>query len=164
MLLIVRKSFHRLLYFLRFVIDETKDKRILEDIKQLKVQDEELQKVNEDGSYPCRAHGCSTTFAHNGKRRRDHEANHDPPVVIPDVSSNYTLNVDPQYKREMTCYVRLKRLCSSTGCYYLISGMLFQKGTATGFFVHGNTFFCTHEMRKCQLQNILWKLYTYCVK
>ena len=106
MLQMVRKLFYRLLYFLRFIIDETKNKRILEDIKQLKVQDKGLQKVDKDGRYPCRANGCSMTFAHNGKQRRDHEANHSPPVVIPDVSSNYTLNVEPplQERDDMLCY------------------------------------------------------------
>ena len=62
-----------------------------------------------------------------------------------------------RYKREMTCYV-IKKLCLGMGCYYLISGTLFQKAIATGFFIHGNTFYCIYlrneEMSaaKCSLE------------
>ncbi|XP_048585321.1 uncharacterized protein LOC116620823 [Nematostella vectensis] len=32
--------------------------------------------------YPCRFLGCSKSFAHDGKIRREHEASHNPPLVI----------------------------------------------------------------------------------
>lgn len=40
------------------------------------------QEVNVQGSYPCRSLSCSKTFAHDGKLRRNHELQHNPPVVI----------------------------------------------------------------------------------
>ncbi len=40
------------------------------------------QHVDENGRYPCRFVPCDKTFANNGKRRRDHEASHIPPVHI----------------------------------------------------------------------------------
>lgn len=90
----------------RFIIDEEKNQRIAEDIKQIKVYQEELHKVNEDGRYPCRAPGCSATFAHCGKRRRDHESKHNPPVTISDKLCNYKLNVEPplEERDDMLCY------------------------------------------------------------
>ena len=41
------------------------------------------QQVDENGRFPCRFVSCNKTFANNGKRRRDHEASHTPPVDIP---------------------------------------------------------------------------------
>lgn len=40
------------------------------------------QQVDENRRYPCRFVSCDKTFANNGKRRRDHEASHTPPVHI----------------------------------------------------------------------------------
>ena len=34
------------------------------------------------GRSPCRFPGCSKTFAHRGKLRKDHEAKHNPPVAV----------------------------------------------------------------------------------
>ena len=38
--------------------------------------------MDENGRYPCRFDGCHKTFAYNGKSRKNHEASHDPPVVV----------------------------------------------------------------------------------
>ncbi|KAL9977726.1 hypothetical protein ACROYT_G015164 [Oculina patagonica] len=46
------------------------------------------QQVNTEGKYPCRSPGCSKTFAHDGKLRREYEAKHNPPAMIDSPSSN----------------------------------------------------------------------------
>ena len=43
------------------------------------------QMMSPDGRFMCRSPGCPATFKHDGKRRRDHEQQHDPPPVIPEI-------------------------------------------------------------------------------
>jgi transposase len=64
------------------VINETKNKKIIKDVEHLKLREEMELVLNEEGRYPCRAPGCSKTFAHSGRSRRNHEASHNPPVII----------------------------------------------------------------------------------
>ncbi len=64
------------------MINETKDKKIIKDVEHLKLREEMELVVNEEGRYPCRAPGCSKTFAHSGRSRRNHKAIHNPPVII----------------------------------------------------------------------------------
>jgi hypothetical protein len=40
------------------------------------------QSVDENGRYPCRFPNCNKTYAKDGKRRKDHEASHVPPVHV----------------------------------------------------------------------------------
>ena len=47
-----------------------------------RMEQEQEQGVNADGRYPCRFPGCPKTFAHHGKLRKDHEAKHNPPVIV----------------------------------------------------------------------------------
>ena len=55
------------------------------------LDEEEMEQINAaqmispDGRFMCRFPGCPATFKHDGKRRRDHEQQHDPPPIIPDV-------------------------------------------------------------------------------
>lgn len=67
----------------RYVIDQQRNQRI----RQMTtiIQNEAAarqQEITPDGRFRCRAPGCRKTFAHDGKIRRDHEAEHRPPVVI----------------------------------------------------------------------------------
>ena len=54
-----------------------------------KISLQELQEVhnqmelNEGGRFPCRFPGCLVSFKYNGKSRKKHEMNHDPPVEVP---------------------------------------------------------------------------------
>jgi hypothetical protein len=40
------------------------------------------QQLTPDGRFPCRFQGCSKSFKYDGKSRRKHEVNHDPPVQV----------------------------------------------------------------------------------
>ena len=93
-------------FFNRFVIDEAKNKRIISDIDGIKLQEQSSSVVDKDGRYPCRAPSCSKTFAQNGKWRKDHEATHNPPVIIEEPIVNHTLNlhVPPDQRDDMLCY------------------------------------------------------------
>ena len=64
------------------MINERKNERIIKDMEHLKICEEMELVVDGEGRYPCRAPGCSKTFAHSGKSRRNHEASHNPPVFI----------------------------------------------------------------------------------
>ena len=64
------------------MINERKNERIIKDMEHLKICEEMVLVVDGEGRYPCRAPGCSKTFAHSGKSRRNHEASHNLPVVI----------------------------------------------------------------------------------
>ena len=60
------------------MINERKNERIIKDMEYLKISEEMELVVDGEGRYPCRAPGCSKTFAHSGKSRRNHEASHNP--------------------------------------------------------------------------------------
>ena len=66
------------------------------------------QQVDENGRYPCRFVSCNKTFANNGKRRRDHEASHVPPVDIlaPTLTEAIPTPITDERKKEddMYCY------------------------------------------------------------
>ena len=40
------------------------------------------QQVDENGRYPCRFVSYDKIFSNNGKRRRDHDVSHTPPIQI----------------------------------------------------------------------------------
>lgn len=65
-----------------FVVDHERNRNIKESVHKFELQSKE--KPNPDGRYPCRFPGCSRTFVHNGKCRKEHEAGHNPPLVIDD--------------------------------------------------------------------------------
>lgn len=58
------------------------------------------QSVDENGRYPCRFPNCDKTYAKDGKRRRDHEASHVPPVHIEDPVITATLPTKPANEDE----------------------------------------------------------------
>ena len=66
-----------------YVVDQERNENIMcsGQVIQYERHAREHQ-VNVQGRYPCRSLGCSKTFAHDGKLRRDHELKHNPPVVI----------------------------------------------------------------------------------
>ena len=66
-----------------FIVDKKRNQEIEQSCLHL---DEEQKKnvVNSDGRYMCRHPGCQKTFAHDGKKRREHEEQHNPPVTKPE--------------------------------------------------------------------------------
>jgi hypothetical protein len=73
-----------------FVCADSKASEIINAV----LDEEEIQKIDAkqqitpDGRYKCRSPGCSSTFKHDGKRRRNHEQKHDPPPVVLEVIFN----------------------------------------------------------------------------
>lgn len=53
------------------------------------------QSVDENGRYPCRFPNCHKTYAKDGKRRKDHEASHVPPVHVEEPVITATLPTPP---------------------------------------------------------------------
>ena len=79
-----------------FVIDQERNRKIMQSVQLLEhEQQAKEQEIDAEGRYPCRSSGCTKTFAHDGKLRRDHEARHNPPVVIHGPSSNF-LTIDSE--------------------------------------------------------------------
>ena len=68
-----------------FVVDQQRNKSIEQSLRDLDAHSSE--KPGPDGRFVCRFPGCKKTFAHNGKLKMDHEASHDPPVVVKDQGS-----------------------------------------------------------------------------
>ena len=64
-----------------YVVDKNRNEDILRHVQQMEKSKTNAQR-NSDGRYRCRARGCGKTFAHDGKLRRMHEANHNPPVDV----------------------------------------------------------------------------------
>ena len=64
------------------------------DIINSVLNEEEINQIHAakmiapDGRFMCRAPDCPATFKHDGKRRRNHEQQHDPPPVIPEPTSH----------------------------------------------------------------------------
>jgi hypothetical protein len=66
-----------------YVINQKRNEDILRSVQIMQHAEEaKAQEVNSEGRYRCRARGCPKTFAHDGKLRSDHEASHNPPVVV----------------------------------------------------------------------------------
>ena len=58
-------------------------------------------------AYPCRYKGCPKTFAHDGKCRRDHESQHNPPPTVDDVDIPNLVcefEIDEQERDDMYAY------------------------------------------------------------
>ena len=64
----------------QFVVDQKRNNDV--EISVQSMQQGQDQQPDVYGRFPCRFPGCSKTFAHHGKLRKDHEAKHDPPVAI----------------------------------------------------------------------------------
>lgn len=68
-----------------FVLRREKIETALDNL--LNAMDEEARnrrEQDESGRFICKFPGCDKTFAHNGKRLRDPEATHEPPVSVDD--------------------------------------------------------------------------------
>lgn len=66
-----------------FVVRKEKVEAILDNL--LSAEEEEAnnrREQTENGRFICPFPGCGKTFAHNGKRMRDHEATHNAPVSV----------------------------------------------------------------------------------
>ena len=66
-----------------YVIDRHRSEKMRQSVGIIQYEaTARQQELTPDGRFRCRAPGCRRTFAHDGKIRRDHEADHTPPVVI----------------------------------------------------------------------------------
>lgn len=60
------------------VIDKNRNNYMVDSVRNI---EQEQEVPNEQGRFVCRFPGCTKSFAHAGKVRKDHEAMHDPPFV-----------------------------------------------------------------------------------
>ena len=66
-----------------YVIDQPRNEKMRQSAGIIQYESTaRQQELTPDGRFRCRAPGCTRTFAHDGKVRRDHEAGHRPPVII----------------------------------------------------------------------------------
>lgn len=63
-----------------YVIDSERNKSLENEVKAMQEQE---QRVVQDafGRFPCQFPGCDKSFAHNGKRKKDHEDTHNQPFT-----------------------------------------------------------------------------------
>lgn len=54
------------------------------------------QKLTDDGRFPCRFPGCDSSFKYNGKSRRNHQLNHNPPVQVEEPPFEVTSSMHAQ--------------------------------------------------------------------
>ncbi|XP_028410550.1 uncharacterized protein LOC114533248 [Dendronephthya gigantea] len=65
-----------------FIIDGRKNERILQCMDNIDLCEKAKElSLDDNNRYRCRYEGCSKTFAQYGKRMKDHEAKHDPPIL-----------------------------------------------------------------------------------
>ena len=66
-----------------YVVDRERNENIMRSVQVIEHELYAREKqVNAQGRYPCRSPGCSKTFSHDGKLRRDHELKHNPPCLL----------------------------------------------------------------------------------
>ena len=65
----------------KFVVDQKRNTDVEQSL--LSMQEDQDQQPDVYGRFPCRFPGCSKTFAHHGKLRKDHEAKHNPLAPVP---------------------------------------------------------------------------------
>lgn len=90
-----------------FVIDQLRNQAVRESVLVMQRQQEVRQEdVTPEGRYKCRAPCCDKTFAHDGKLRRDHEAQHNPPVIVEQPATTFIMNspVNPGERDDMLSY------------------------------------------------------------
>ena len=92
----------------KFVVDEQRNEKILNSVQVIQEYTEAKKRsATAQERYPCRYKGCPKTFAHDGKRRRDHESQHNPPPTVDDVDiSNLVCDfeIDEQERDDMYAY------------------------------------------------------------
>ncbi len=73
----------------KYVIKKEKVQALLKEVLAIEENQAILQDGKTDnGRFMCRFPGCGKSFAHNGKRKRDHESTHDLSVINSDVRNN----------------------------------------------------------------------------
>ncbi|XP_068719963.1 uncharacterized protein [Montipora capricornis] len=103
------------------VIDEVMVNGSLQEL----VSDEERREiqrcldVNEDGRFPCRFPGCTTSFKYNGKSRRRHELSHDPPVVIEGVTTTTSSTTTDQASKSSDDVFNYNAALLSEGLFFM---------------------------------------------
>jgi hypothetical protein len=67
-----------------FVINENVYKTQRENVSALDKWEicQRRQTLTADGKYPCRYHGCESSYVYDGASRRRHEMSHNPPPTI----------------------------------------------------------------------------------
>jgi hypothetical protein len=76
-----------------YVIDKKQNEDILKSVQVMQhAQQARDREVNSEGRYRCRAQGCPKTFAHDRKLRSEHEASHNPPIVVKCPSDAFVIN------------------------------------------------------------------------
>ncbi|XP_028404057.1 uncharacterized protein LOC114526731 isoform X1 [Dendronephthya gigantea] len=85
-----------------FVIDQRRNSDVEESVNSIQ---EDLQ-TDIHGRFPCRAPGCTKTFAHAGKLRTDHEAKHNPPVSLRDSNAHILEATSVHEDDDMLSYQR----------------------------------------------------------
>ena len=94
-----------------FAIDQLRNQTVLESVFIMQQQGELRQEdVTAEGQYKCRAPCCDKTFAHDGKLRRDHEAQHNPPVIVERPVATFLMNtpVNAEDRDDMWSYQKAR--------------------------------------------------------
>lgn len=73
-------------FIMSFIVDGTLYEKHFANIHALEEWEavQRNQPVLDNGRYPCRFPGCSSSFKHDGLHRMRHELSHDPPPSIPE--------------------------------------------------------------------------------
>lgn len=81
----------------KYVIQHEHLETLLAKILSIEEHQVEIaREQREDGRFVCHFPGCDKSFAYNGKRLRDHEAPHNPPVQDPETTPPATTEVANQ--------------------------------------------------------------------
>ncbi len=112
------------------------------------------QSVDENGRYPCRFPNCDKTYAKDGKRRRDHEASHVPPVCVD----------DPVITATLPTLTRSKTICTSTtsalqglALFVWNFTMLLKRVMVKEYSDVGSFSCCFSKAMKREVQSMPWK-------
>lgn len=100
-----------------FIIDESKNERILKCLDKLDLSENSRDLMLDDKRrVKCRYQGCSKTFATYGKRMKDHEAKHNPPI-IDNVKQSYVVDTTLPEKEQDNMFSYQKALLNM-GCLF----------------------------------------------
>ena len=96
-------------------------------VRSMKTQ-EQVQQPDVYGRFPCTFPGCPKSFAHHGQLKKDHEAQHNPPVPVSSTDTHILRSTGVHPWKMMTCcltrehsfmYMYLKHQGGSSNKYSL---------------------------------------------
>lgn len=97
----------------KYIVKKEKVQALLKEVLAIEENQATLQDgKTENGRFMCVFTGCGKTFAHNGKRKRDHESTHDLPVINSDVENNPCEDVPLANFQEHECDDMYNYQCS----------------------------------------------------